>query len=159
MQITTNQPHLEIYNAPLMCSEIYTKWSAFAAMNNLGANAIFTGIVRSEHNEENENVLGLSFDIYMPLLVQWFAKWEKFANSHQAIIKMAHSQGDVLIGQSSYMAGIFSSKRKIVLKLFAKFIEDFKHNAPIWKYDILAKGRVYANKRSYKLPNSGILSD
>ena len=70
---------------------------------------------------------------------------------------MAHSRGDVFNHQSSYMAGIFSAKRRACLEVFEDFIEDFKHKAPIWKYDLKNGTRIYAKERSYKLPFSGIL--
>ncbi len=71
---------------------------------------------------------------------------------------MAHSKGDVLNHQSSYIAGVFSQKRRACLDIFESFIEDFKHKAPIWKYDIKNNQRFYAKERSHKLPFSGILS-
>lgn len=145
--------HLELYEGALDTIKIYNSWYAFCAHNNLGANAIFTGIVRSENGYD-----GLSFDIYTPLLEQWFLEWVNKVSQNGVYLKMAHSKGDVLNTQSSYMAGIFSAKRKATLAIFEDFIEDFKHNAPIWKYDLKGTTRIYAKERSYHLPNSGILS-
>ncbi|WP_297809526.1 molybdenum cofactor biosynthesis protein MoaE [uncultured Helicobacter sp.] len=144
---------LEIFEGALDTTTIYKNWINFSSQANLGANAIFTGIVRSENGCE-----GLSFDIYPPLLELWFLKWAKKALESEVLLKMAHSKGDVLNHQSSYMAGIFSSQRRETLELFEDFIEDFKHRAPIWKYDLKNGQRIYARERSYKLPHSGILS-
>lgn len=146
------QNSLLIFDGALDTVKIYTQWYNFGAKNNFGANAIFTGIVRSENGCE-----GLSFDIYTPLLEQWLSNWQKKANKFGAHLKMAHSKGDVSNHQSSYMAGIFSSQRRATLEIFEDFIEDFKYNAPIWKYDLKNGQRIYAKERSHHLPHSGIL--
>ncbi|MCI7765637.1 MULTISPECIES: molybdenum cofactor biosynthesis protein MoaE [unclassified Helicobacter] len=143
---------LEIFDGALDTAKIYQKWYDFASQNNLGANSIFTGIVRAENGCD-----GLSFDIYKPLLEQWFLDWNKKVLENGVFLKMAHSRGDVFNHQSSYMAGIFSAKRRACLEVFEDFIEDFKHKAPIWKYDLKNGTRIYAKERSYKLPFSGIL--
>ena len=145
---------LEIFEGALDTASIYARWYAFGAEQNLGANAIFTGIVREENGCE-----GLSFDISPPLLEIWFLNWAKKALEREVTLKMAHSRGDVPNHQSSYMAGIFSSQRRATLDIFEEFIEDFKHRAPIWKYDLKGGQRIYARERSHRLPHSGILSD
>lgn len=144
---------VEIYKGSLPTDDIYKRWFEFGAKNNLGANCIFTGIVRNENGID-----GLSFDIYEPILHEWFLKWQEKSKQNDVFITMAHSIGDVLNGESSYMAGVFSSQRKASLGIFETFIEDFKHNAPIWKYDLKNGSRVYAKERSHKLPNSGLLA-
>nr|WP_213862463.1 hypothetical protein [Escherichia coli] len=58
---------------------------------------MFVGIVRGENN-----IQGLSFDIYEALLKTWFEKWHHKAKDLGVVLKMAHSLGDVLIGQSSF---------------------------------------------------------
>ncbi len=143
---------LELFEGALDTAKIYASWYHFGTQNNFGANAIFTGIVRAENHCD-----GLSFDIYAPLLEKWFLKWQQKASQKQAFLKMAHSQGDVPNHKSSYMAGVFSAKRRATLEIFEEFIEDFKHNAPIWKYDLKDGVRIYAKDRSHKLPHSGIL--
>lgn len=144
---------LEIYPNPLSTQEIYNRWEKIAQEKNFGACCIFCGIVRDENGIE-----GLSFDIHEPLLRQWFKKWEKIAQEKNIIVCMAHSVGDVKNGESSYMSGILSSNRKVALELYGEFVEDFKHNAPIWKYDLINAKRIYAKERSYPLKGSGILA-
>lgn len=143
---------LLLVDGALDTASIYAQWYAFSALQNLGANAIFTGIVRAENGCE-----GLSFDIYTPLLEQWFNTWCKKAQKHNVYLKMAHSKGNVQNYKSSYIAGVFSSKRCAVLEIFEDFIEDFKRNAPIWKYDLKQGKRIYVKQRSYHLPHSGLL--
>lgn len=150
MEITTN---LEIYQGGLDTQKIYQNWLNFSADNNFGANSFFIGLVREENG-----ISGLSFDIYEPLLINWFKAWSKKALEKEVYLKMAHSLGDVKNHQSSYMAGIFSPQRKANLEIFEEFIEDFKHHAPIWKYDLKNGKRIYAKERSHKLPFSGILA-
>lgn len=145
---------LEIYTNAIPTEQVYIKWESIAKEKNFGACCIFCGIVRDENGIE-----GLSFDVYEALLKQWFAKWESIAKERGMIVCMAHSVGDVYNGQSSYMSGILSSNRKNALEIYADFIEDFKRNAPIWKYDLKNGKRIYAKERSYVLRGSGILAN
>ncbi|TLD96207.1 molybdenum cofactor biosynthesis protein MoaE [Helicobacter jaachi] len=145
---------LELFKGALPTHRIYAKWEDYARERNAGALCIFTGIVRAEHN-----ISALSFDIYEPLLQKWFDTWQERANKDNVELYMAHSIGDVLCGQSSYMCGILSPNRRGALGLYEEFIEDFKANAPIWKYDVINNHRIYAKERSKALSGSGILGN
>ena len=59
---------------------------------------------------------------------------------------------------SSYVAGIVSPQRKVALRLINEFVEDFKANAPIWKYDVINGERIYAKERSQAINGAGILA-
>jgi len=131
---------VEIYNGGLPVEEIFSKWYKLKWGGML---LTFTGIVRDDGGVE-----GLSFDIYEPMLNEWFNKWEDK-------VLMAHSKGDVLVGETSFMCGIYSKHREF--KLIEEFVEDFKATAPIWKYDLIDDKRIFAESRSKKLPNAGIL--
>ncbi|PAF42315.1 molybdenum cofactor biosynthesis protein MoaE [Helicobacter sp. 11S03491-1] len=144
---------LEIYEGALPTYKIYQKWEQIAREKNLGAFCVFTGIVRNENKMD-----GLSFDIYEPLLKKWFENWSDKGNKQGVILFMAHSKGNVENGESSYMSAVVSMQRRPALALYEKFIEDFKHNAPIWKYDFKSDKRFYAQDRSHLLPGSGILA-
>lgn len=132
--------------------EIYAKWYEFSVKQNCGALLTFCGIVRDDNNIE-----ALSFDIYEPLLKSWFNTWQEKFQNETINFMFAHSIGDVKIGESSYLAGILSKQRKLGLKLINDFVEDFKANAPIWKYDVINKKRIYAKDRSSKLQGAGLL--
>lgn len=160
---------LSLYHGALPTGELYTQWEALAQSKNCGAVSIFSGIVRKEQsleshlessldsNLKSNDVEALSFDIYKPLLEKWFNSWQKKAHNMGAYVCMAHSIGDVPCGKSSFMCGIISSHRKVALSLYAELIEDFKANAPIWKYDVINHKRIYAKERSKALKGSGIL--
>lgn len=135
-----------VYDGALNTREIYDTWEREAIKQNCGALSVFTGIVRGE-----DNITHLSFDIYMPLLQSWFECWQEKASDKQTTIYMAHSRGDVEVGKSSYMCGLISKNRKNVLELYNAFIEDFKANAPIWKYDIIKGKKIYAISRSKEI--------
>lgn len=132
--------------------EIYAKWYEFSVKQNCGALLTFCGIVRDDNNIE-----ALSFDIYEPLLKSWFNTWQEKFQNETIKFMFAHSIGNVKVGESSYLAGILSKQRKLGLKLINDFVEDFKANAPIWKYDVINKKRIYAKDRSSKLQGAGIL--
>ena len=144
---------LELYNGALPVETILSKWYKTYKTENYGAFINFIGIVRDENGID-----GLSFDIYRPLLASWFDAWQNKAKNHNALLLMAHSQGDVYLHESSYIAAVLSPKRRVALEMIDEFVEDFKAKAPIWKYDIVDGKRIYADDRSTPLPGSGLLS-
>ena len=144
---------LSLYNGALDVPAILADWYKEEEQSNYGAYIPFVGTVRSE-----DGIEGLSFDIYEPILESWFASWQKKAQERGAIIKMAHSRGDVLLHESSYIAAVFSPKRRVALEFIDEFVEDFKASAPIWKYDLKEGKRVYALNRSTAIKGSGLLA-
>ena len=146
--------NLWIENGAINTNEMLKLWENIALNRNFGAVSIFVGIVRAENE-----ITALSFDIYLPLLKSWLNAWQKKAQiiEPNLLILMAHSRGDVSVGKSSFMCGILSKNRKGALAIYDEFIEDFKANAPIWKYDIKNGTRIYAQDRSKKLRGAGIL--
>ena len=143
---------LQLFNGSLPVENITNAWYDKFRNSNYGAIITFVGVVR----DENE-IDGLSFDIYEPILNNWFDNWQKKANDKNAIVLMAHSIGDVLNHESSYIAAVCSPKRRVALELIDEFVEDFKAQAPIWKYDLINGQRVYAKDRSSAIKGSGIL--
>lgn len=143
---------LDIYNGSLDVSLIIKRWYDEESQSNYGAYIPFIGTVRSE-----DGIDGLSFDIYEPILFLWFNDWKVKAEKRGAIVKMAHSKGDVMLHESSYIASVFSPKRRVALELIDEFVEDFKASAPIWKYDLKDGRRIYAKDRSTAIKGSGLL--
>jgi len=143
---------LELHKGNLPVEEILNRWYGIYREHNFGAFINFVGIVRDENGID-----GLSFDIYEPILNSWFDTWQEKAKEKGAYLLMAHSKGDVLNHQSSYISAVLSPKRRVALELIDEFVEDFKASAPIWKYDIIEGKRVYAEDRSTALANSGLL--
>jgi molybdopterin synthase catalytic subunit len=143
---------MKIYNGSLEVEAIFNQWYNEEKESNYGANVSFVGVVRAE-----DEIEALSFDIYEPILFEWFNQWQEKAIKLGAKIKMAHSLGDVKVHTSSFMCAIFSPKRRVALELIDVFVEDFKANAPIWKYDIIGGKRVYAQERSTPMSGAGIL--
>jgi len=145
--------NLELFEGSLPVEKITNAWYDEYKNSNYGAIITFVGVVRDE-----DKIDGLSFDIYEPILNSWFESWEEKAKGLNAVVLMAHSKGDVLNHQSSYIAAICSPKRRVALELIDEFVEDFKAQAPIWKYDIINGNRIYAQDRSSAIKGSGILS-
>ncbi|WP_294966013.1 molybdenum cofactor biosynthesis protein MoaE [Sulfurimonas sp.] len=144
---------LYLYDGSLDVPTILKDWYESEANSNYGAYIPFVGTVRSE-----DEIDGLSFDIYEPILNKWFNDWQDKAKEKGAVIKMAHSRGDVMLHESSYIAAVFSPKRRVALEFIDEFVEDFKASAPIWKYDLKDGQRVYALDRSTAIKGSGLLS-
>ena len=143
---------LELHEGALPVEDILASWYKDGRTKNYGAYIPFVGTVRDE-----DSIDGLSFDVYEPILNAWFDAWQKKANEKGAWLKMAHSKGDVLLHESSYIAAVFSPKRRVALEMIDEFVEDFKASAPIWKYDLLEGKRVYAQDRSTAIVGSGLL--
>ena len=144
---------LKLYDGALDVPKILKNWYESEAKSNYGAFIPFVGTVRSE-----DGIDGLSFDIYEPILQHWFNGWVEKAKSKGAKVKMAHAIGDVPIHTSSYISAVFSPKRRVALELIDEFVEDFKANAPIWKYDIRDGKRIYAADRSTAMNGAGLLA-
>jgi len=144
---------LSLHSGPLDVPCLLQKWYEEEHESNYGAYIPFVGTVRSE-----DGIDGLSFDVYEPILDSWFSKWEKRAEARGAKVKMAHSKGDVMLHESSYIAAVFSPKRRVALELIDEFVEDFKASAPIWKYDLKDGQRIYAKDRSTAITGSGLLA-
>jgi molybdopterin synthase catalytic subunit len=144
---------MELYQGSLDVKSIFNSWLNEESDSNYGAFIPFIGTIRAENNIE-----ALSFDIYEPILQNWFDLWVERAEKRGAKVKMAHAIGDVPVHKSSYMSAVFSPKRVVALELIEEFVEDFKANAPIWKYDVINGKRVYAEDRSTPMNGSGILA-
>lgn len=143
---------MELYKNGLKTAEILTRWYDENKLLNYGAIITFIGVVREENGCE-----GLSFDIYEPLLKTWFDKWQQRASLQGAKVMMAHAIGDVANHETSYISGVCSPQRKVALALINEFVEDFKANAPIWKYDLKGGKRIYAKERSQAIKGAGLL--
>jgi molybdopterin synthase catalytic subunit len=81
---------LELHQGPLKVEEITNSWYGKYKLSNYGAIITFVGVVRDE-----DDIEGLSFDIYEPILNSWFDNWQSKAKGQNAIVLMAHSIGDV----------------------------------------------------------------
>lgn len=144
---------MELHNGPLNTAEILNRWYNENKRENYGAIITFIGVVRDENG-----FTGLSFDIYEPLLLKWFKSWEQKASAFGAKVLLAHAKGDVLKHETSYISAVCSKNRKIALALINEFVEDFKANAPIWKYDLKNGEKFYAKERSQAIKGAGILA-
>ena len=144
---------MQIYNGSLDVQSITNEWYERFKDKNCGALITFVGIVREEGG-----ISALSLDIYEPILKKWLDAWQERAKKENAYVLFAHSKGDVAMHTSSYVAGVVSPQRKVALRLINEFVEDFKANAPIWKYDVINGERIYAKERSQAINGAGILA-
>jgi len=143
---------LELFDGAVPVEQTLAKWYKEEEQSNYGAFIPFIGTIRDE-----DGIEGLSFDIYEPILNSWYDAWVLKAKQAGAIIKMAHSRGDVMLHESSYIAAVFSPKRRVALEMIDEFVEDFKASAPIWKYDLKDGKRLYAKDRSTAIKGAGLL--
>ncbi len=142
-----------VCEGPIDVEALLAGWYGAEHNRNYGAMVTFVGTVREEGGIE-----ALSFDIYRPLLDRWFLGWKERLEKDGALLEMAHSEGDVPVHTSSFACAIFSPKRRVALQMLDAFVEDFKANAPIWKYDVIDGKRIYAADRSTPMAGSGLLA-
>ena len=150
LYVGDSMEYLELYDGDLPVEEITNRWYDNQRLSNYGAIITFVGVIRDE-----DGIDGLSFDIYEPILESWFQSWQEKAKEKNAIVLMAHSRGDVLNHTSSYIAAVCSPKRRVALEMIDEFVEDFKAQAPIWKYDLKDGKREYALDRSTEISGAG----
>lgn len=153
VRVENKKRTLLLVDGDLPVEDITNNWYKEFKNSNYGAIITFVGVVRDE-----DGIDGLSFDLYEPILNSWFDEWQRKAKELNALVLMAHSRGDVMNHQSSYIAAVCSPKRRVALELIDEFVEDFKASAPIWKYDIINGKREYALDRSTKIQGAGILN-
>ena len=67
---------LQLHKGSLNIEKIHNSWYEKYKNLNYGAFITFVGIVR----DENE-IQGLSFDIYEPILKKWFSSWQEKAKT------------------------------------------------------------------------------
>ncbi|GAA9742036.1 hypothetical protein VN0139_06180 [Helicobacter pylori] len=107
---------LKIIQGALDTDKLLKAYQEEACMKNFGAFCVFVGIVRGE-----DNIQGLSFDIYEALLKTWFEKWHYKAKDLGVVLKMAHSLGDVLIGQKLIFMRFNGKEQKKCLRTIPRF--------------------------------------
>lgn len=139
---------VEIYKNAIPVMDVMHEW--YKESYGYGAMIPFIGVVRAD-----DSIEALRFDLHETMLNGWFSR-----HKHQSDTKilMAHSKGDVKVGQTSFMAAVFSKHREEGFGEIEKFVEAFKAHAPIWKFDVIEGQAHYAKDRSKPLPNSGILA-
>jgi molybdopterin synthase catalytic subunit len=146
---------VEVYEGAIPVEEVLARWlEETRRAGGLGAFIPFVGIVRAEGGIE-----GLSFDLYLPLLEEWFKRWEERAEKAGLKLFMAHSFGDVGIGETSFVTAVASPHRQEGFQFLPKFVDDFKKNAPIWKFDLKGGKRIFVMERAVPLPHAGILGE
>ncbi|PAF42410.1 molybdenum cofactor biosynthesis protein MoaE [Helicobacter sp. 11S02629-2] len=154
-------PNLYIKEGHISNIDFTNITSKLARELGFGALSTFEGIVRDDklagENLDSPKVEALKFQIYEPLFIKWMSEWQEKAKEKGVILALAHSYGVVKVGETSYIASVMSKHRRAVLDLFASFVDDFKANAPIWKFDVVDGKEIYALERSTALKHSGLL--
>ena len=106
-----------------------------------GAETLFIGTVRN-HNL-GKKVLGISYDVFIPLAKQNFleicqeaqAKW-----GDDLDLYLVHAQGKLDIGGVSIVIAFGAPHRDEAFKACRYLIEEVKHRAPVWKLEHYADG-------------------
>lgn len=148
---------LLIIDGYLPIKNLYNRYNKLATNNNHGVVVNFTGFVR--HDEGIKQGDGLFFEVYEPMLVQWFSAHKERLESEGILICMAHSRGFVPVTKSSFIVCLSAKHRESLFNELLTFVEDFKQNAPIWKYDYINGKKIFERLRSKPLRGSGLFGD
>ncbi len=109
---------------------------AFVTKPPNGAESLFIGTVRDLN--QGKEVLGVSYDVFEPLVKQSFTdickeaqeKWGKTLSLY-----VVHGKGRLPVGGISIVIAVGSPHRDEAFKACRYVIEQIKHRSPIWKLE------------------------
>ena len=103
-----------------------------------GAGAVlrFEGVVRAM--EQAARITALCYEVYEPMTRRELDRLARdVMHSHELIaLRMAHSEGEVPVGATSFRLEVAAAHRKPALAGMDQFIDDMKQRVPIWKVPV-----------------------
>ncbi|MSP06247.1 MAG: molybdenum cofactor biosynthesis protein MoaE [Candidatus Fonsibacter sp.] len=129
-----------------------TKAEKFIKDINAGASIFFVGNIRKNNN--NKNVIGITYDAFNKLVIKIFKKIysegiKKF-KLKKAKVFIEHAKGYVPLGKPSIIIAVSCKHRSETYQLSRYLIEQIKIRAPIWKKE------YYKNQKSEWLKGTSI---
>ena len=109
-----------------------------------GAEAMFVGRTREEDHPEFGPLKELDYEVYGPMaeaLLRQAA--EDAAAAHGALaVRVVHSCGMVAPGEASVVIQVATPHRAEAFVACRELIDRIKHELPVWKTEIWARGRT-----------------
>ena len=100
-----------------------------------GAGAVvrFEGVVRP--TEQGRVLVALHYEAYEPMTTQQLHQLAATIAAEHGLrgIRVAHSVGDVAVGEVSFRLDVASAHRVEALSAMAAFIDRLKQQVPLWK--------------------------
>jgi molybdopterin synthase catalytic subunit len=108
--------------------------------DEIGAIAIFIGVVRGTHGEEK--VLRLEYEAHKALALKVLKKIVRDLKSRHEIIDVVveHRIGTVQVGEEVMYVLIASKHREEGFRALTETVERVKHEVPIWKKEVTENG-------------------
>ena len=110
------------------------------ASDNVGAICVFLGVVRA--TSAGERVLKLEYEAHPALAEEVLLKLLEEARERHGIIDgvIEHKVGTAHVGETVMCVAVASEHRKEGFRALAELVDRVKHEAPIWKKEVLESG-------------------
>ena len=111
-----------------------------AADPEAGAVIVFVGTVRAHtHGKE---VLHLDYEAYAPMATATFEQLAAQARERFSALRVAivHRIGRLQIGEAAVVIAVSAAHREKTYEASRYLIEAVKHEAPVWKKEVMADG-------------------
>lgn len=111
--------------------------------NEIGAIAIFVGVVRG--SREDEKVLRLEYEAHESLAPEVMKKIIEELKAKYNLIDaiVEHRVGTVQVGEDVMYVLIASKHRKEGFQALTEMVDRVKHEVPIWKKEVTEKGAYW----------------
>ena len=111
--------------------------------DEVGAIAIFVGVVRGKRNDEK--VLRLEYEAYEELAPKVAEKIIEDAKTKYGIIDacIQHRIGTVKVGEDIMYVLVASKHRAEAFQALSEIVERIKRELPIWKKEVTEKGSYW----------------
>jgi molybdopterin synthase catalytic subunit len=128
---------LAIRDTPLSVDEVFAAVGDDAA----GGIALFVGTVRDHDGRADVTVTGLSYSAHPTAEAELRRVAEKVAADFPACALAAvHRVGDLRVGDIAVIVAVACPHRAEAFAASRRFIDDLKHEVPIWKHQVFSDG-------------------
>jgi len=109
-----------------------------APSKGAGAEICFEGVVRP--TEGGRALRGLEYEVYEPMAQRMIARlaWQAVREFRLLAVQVEHSRGHVPVGACAFRLRVASPHRAEGLAAVSHFIDELKHDVPIWKRPVFA---------------------
>jgi len=128
---------LAIRDTPLSVDEVFAAVGDDAA----GGIALFVGTVRDHDGRPDVAVTGLSYSAHPTAQAELRRVAEKVAADFPVrALAAVHRVGDLRVGDIAVIVAVACPHRAEAFAASRRFIDDLKHEVPIWKHQVFSDG-------------------
>lgn len=132
-------PRARVQDTPLVVDDV------FASVRAPGAGAIVTMVGTVRDVNEGEGVTGLRYEAYVAMAERVMEEIVVDCTSGVvgADARVVHRIGDLSIGDLAVVVAVSAPHRREAFAICQQIIDRLKKDAPIWKHETRASGRVW----------------